>query len=98
LDDDLGKLNKGMYEVSRLAGCVQELGYLTYAVCNEQKWEGDKDSPLPEMVAECVDKAIEALIAMVQEETSELRAELEARLSGEPDEGMDGAVSPIPSL
>lgn len=95
LDDDLGKLslNKGMYEVSRLAQCVQELGYLTYAVCNEQQWEGDKDSPLPGMVNECVNRAIEALIAMVQEETSELKAELEARLANEPDEDLKGEVA-----
>jgi len=45
-------------------------------------------------IGECVNRAIDALIAMVQEETSELRAELEARLQGEPEDGPTEATTP----
>lgn len=80
LDDDLGRLGKGMFEVSCLAGTVQELSYLVYAVINEQQWEDDDDSPLPEMINEALERAIEALLEMVQEETSEMREEIQSRL------------------
>lgn len=80
LDFDLNKLSKGMYEVSRLASYVQGLGDLLYCVVAEQEWEEDEESALPDMIAENVDSLMEALVAMVAEETSELRDQIEARV------------------
>ena len=101
LDDDLGRLQKGMYEVSRLAQCVESVGYLVYAVANEQQWEGDADSPLPEMVAENVNGLMDTLLAMVKEETDEMREEITMRLkASETGAGMaaEVAASPVSSL
>jgi hypothetical protein len=72
LDTDLGKLKKGMYEVSCLAVAIENLARLTYCVSCEQEWEGDTESIQPEMLADCVKSLTETLIEMVDEETREL--------------------------
>jgi hypothetical protein len=72
LDNDLGKLAKGMYEVSFLAENLDRFCRLLYAVCNEQEWEGDEDSQLPDMLSENLIDMAATLVAMVNEETSEM--------------------------
>ena len=99
LDDDLGRLQKGMYEVSRLAQCVNEVGYLVYAVCNEQQWEGDEDSPLPEMLASNVNSLMDSLLSMVKEETDEMREEIAMRMkAGETGADMVAGEMAVPAL
>jgi len=80
IDDDLGKLAKGMHEVSWLARNVNELAYLVYCVCDEQDFEEDESSPLPAMLAENVSGLLDSLVAMAQEEAQELRADINAKL------------------
>lgn len=81
LDADLGKLTKGMYEVSRLAQFVQGLGFMLYDVVSEQQWEKDSDSPLPGMLAENVNDILDTFVAMVAEEVSEFRDDIDARIA-----------------
>jgi hypothetical protein len=81
IDTDLGRLQKGLCEVSRLADYVNGLSYLVYCCINEQEYEGDADSPLPEMLAGNVDSMLTTLLAMVQEESEELRAEIDRRVA-----------------
>jgi hypothetical protein len=81
LDTDLGRLQKGLSEVSRLADYVNGLSYLVYCCINEQEYEGDADSPLPEMLAGNVDSMLTTLLTMVQEESEELRAEIDRRVA-----------------
>ncbi len=76
LDSDLGKLNKGMYEVSNMACMLDDLQRLIYSVCWEQDWEEDTESPLPEMLSQNIAAFAETFIAMVNEETKELIAEV----------------------
>lgn len=78
LDHDLGKLSnadlsKGMWEVGRMAEATQEVAYLLMAVTEEQFWEGDEDSELPELLAESAHSLIDCLLRMVAEESEELR-------------------------
>ena len=82
LDYELGKLAKGLYEVSRLAGLIEELGWLCYGVVAEQQGEGDDDSPLPEMLAANVDTMLDTLLSMVEEESQEMKDDLATRMSG----------------
>ena len=81
LENDLGRLSKGMYEVSRLAECVSGLGYLLYGVVCEQEYEGDDESPLPELLAANVNGLLDTLIQMAQEEAEEMRDEIAVRVA-----------------
>jgi hypothetical protein len=78
LDSELGKLSKGMYEVSRLAEMLEELSRLVFCVSCEQEWEMDEDSQLPAMLADNVSALAETLVEMVDEETRELVEEAKA--------------------
>ena len=80
LDMDMGKLNKGMWEVSRMACTLEDVACLVFGVAAEQDWEGDEDSPLPEMLADNVAALTETLLAMVEEETSEMLAQVRGRV------------------
>lgn len=80
IDDELGKLAKGMYEVSCLAQHVGCLSNLFYNVLSEQEWEKDTDSPLPAMLETNVNDLLDTLVALVAEETREQREELARRL------------------
>jgi hypothetical protein len=82
VDFDLGKLAKGLCEVSRLAQLVEELGWLCYAVVCEQDWEGDAESPLPEMMASNVETMLDTLLSMVEEESQEMKDNLAERIAG----------------
>lgn len=80
VDDDLGRVAKGMFEVSRLAQVVDGLASLCHGVCWEQEWEGDLDSPLPGMLGDNVGALLDTLVALVAEETCELRDEVAEHL------------------
>ena len=80
LDSDLGKLSKGMCEVSNLSWLVQDLSCLVYNVVSEQEWEGDETSPLPGMLEASMDQLLDTLIAMVAEEAEELRDQVADRV------------------
>jgi hypothetical protein len=80
LDSDLGKLAKGMYEVSRLAEYVQGLSYILFSVVSEQEWEEDTDSPLPAHLQENVNDLVDILVEMVQEESQELKEDIKERI------------------
>jgi hypothetical protein len=79
LDDDLGRLSKGMYEVGCLAQHVSCITNLLYNVVSEQEWEGDSESQLPAMLEANVNGLLDSLVEMVAEETRELREELARR-------------------
>ena len=79
IDSELGKLNKGMYEVSCLAQHVQCLTCLFYQVVCEQQYEGDDNSPLPGMLESNLNELMDTLVAMVAEEVSEQRDEIAER-------------------
>lgn len=81
LDFELGKLHKGMCEVSGLARLVEELGWLCYGVCAEQQWEGDNESPLPDMLSDNIEALLDTLLSMVEEESQEMREDLANRVS-----------------
>lgn len=81
LDSEMGKMAKGMWEVSRMACSVEDLACLLFSVCCEQEWELDENSALPEMLAENVAAVTETLIAMVDEETRELLEQVHARVA-----------------
>lgn len=81
LDDNLGKLRKGMLEVSCFAELIDHLTYLFFMVCNEQMWEGDADSELPEDLQKNLNDLIDTLLKMISEETDELKEDVTARLA-----------------
>lgn len=86
LDSELAKLQrgalaKGMYEVSFAAQVVENLASLFFQVKNEQEWEMDTDSELPERLADSVDGLLEVLVLMLQEESTELRQHIESRIA-----------------
>lgn len=80
VDDQLGQLSKGLYEVSRLSQVIQDLAFLVYNVAGESEWEGD-ESPLPGLLADNVDSILDTLLRMVEEESEEMRADLRSRVS-----------------
>jgi hypothetical protein len=82
LDGELGKLAKGMCEVSNLSWLVQDVACLCSSVCAEQEWEGDTSSPLPGMLETAVGHLLDTLIAMVAEESEELRDHVADRVAG----------------
>jgi hypothetical protein len=81
LDSDMGKLAKGMYEVSRLAGFLEDLSWMVFAVANEQDWELDEESALPQLLAENVEALTETFLEMVDEETRELLEHVRSRVA-----------------
>jgi hypothetical protein len=80
LDSNLGQLNKGLYEAGQLACLIQEMGYMLFCIVSEQEWEKDADSPLPAMLEDNVNDLLDSLVAMVAEESDELRDDLAARV------------------
>jgi len=82
LDAELGKiLHKGMYDVSTLACSIEQLARLVYCCACEQEWEGDEDSVVPGALADNVADLASTLIAMVDEETRELVAEVRSHVA-----------------
>ena len=79
LDNDLGQLAKGMFEVSRLAQHVNCLADMLCCVTCEQEWERDENSPVPAMLEANVNALLDTLVEMVAEETQELREEMAAK-------------------
>jgi len=77
-DDDMTRLAKGMYEVSQLAALLDRMGYLAFCVACEQQMEGDFASELPDMLADNVSVLVDTLVAMVAEESSELKEAVSA--------------------
>ena len=73
LDNDLGRLAKGLWDVGRLAEVIQTLSYMLSSIQYEEEMEKDEDSALPEMLKENVNSLLDTLIAMVEEEAEELR-------------------------
>jgi len=80
LDNDLGRLQKGLYDVGRLACFVQELAYMVYNAQFEREQERD-ETDLPENLAANVESLMDTLLQMAEEETAELKEELAARIS-----------------
>jgi hypothetical protein len=78
LDSDLGKLRKGMFEVSRLACHIEEIACLLNAVTCEQNYELDEESQLPEMLRENIADLVDTLLEMVDEESQELLEQIGA--------------------
>lgn len=68
-----GELEKGMYEVSRMAQLIETLSYLQASVFYEAEYEND-GSAQPAQMDELLTVAITVFTAMVAEETSELAA------------------------
>lgn len=62
---------RGLYQVCMLASTLDDLGYLTGSAQSESEWEGDK-SPVPGMLLDALKQLGAALVAMTQEEVSEL--------------------------
>lgn len=80
LDINLGVLlNKGMWEVSRMAELLQNIVCLFHCVASEQEFEHDLESEQPTMLADNIGELIETLLEMVDEETRELGLEIAAR-------------------
>lgn len=80
LDPDLGRLQKGLFDVSCLAEVVNQVAFIAYSVVCEQEFEGDEDSPLPALLEEDVSNLLDTLLHMVEEESEELREDLAARV------------------
>lgn len=71
-------LAKGLYTVGRLAELMESLGYVCSSACWERQTEGD-NSPVPEMIANGLVQLGGALVAMAQEEVSEMIMEMQDR-------------------
>jgi hypothetical protein len=66
------KLDKGMSAIKQLANILSELAWLKWSVYNEQRQENDQMSTLPDQIQAEVTNLANTLVAMAQEETSEL--------------------------
>jgi tetratricopeptide (TPR) repeat protein len=79
-------ITRGLSDIGQLAWLMQSLGYAHDCSEYEAALEGD-NSTVPAMLGECLKKAGEALIAMTQEEVTELLADkdldLEVIVEGE---------------
>lgn len=75
---DAHVVNKGLYQVSRLADLLESLGYVCSSSCWERESEKD-NSPVPEMLAEGLVQLGVALVTMAQEEVAEMIMEMQER-------------------
>jgi HK97 family phage prohead protease len=82
---------KGLYAVSELAWILQSLGYQVDCAEDEAAREGD-NSPVPAMLAEALNQLGAALVAMTQEEVSELLG-----ADGEGDDDADEMFMRLPA-
>lgn len=70
-------LEKGLYDLADVVCSLRSFAWITQSVTDEAGWEGD-NSPLPQMAVDIL-KALKAfLVAMVEEEVSEMLARLKA--------------------
>lgn len=67
----VGELTKGLYNVARLAGILEDLEWLRQSCVSEAAWEGDQSS-LPAALQGNVEALVATLRQMVLEETQEL--------------------------
>ena len=67
------RMVKGMNTVARLADLLLDLAWLKWSVTEEQGAEGDDDSVLPKLLEENLSSTADTLVAMVNEEVSELK-------------------------
>ena len=81
------EVKKGMFEVARLAGLIQELQWLQECCASEADWEGD-NSPIPAELRNIILALSGTLKGMVAEETKELTA-AKADGGSEPNPGTD---------
>jgi hypothetical protein len=72
-------LQKGLWDVGRLADLLCSLGCMTHDAQSETEWEGD-GSPLPAQLLGAARAVAAALVAMTQEETDELLQGLADRI------------------
>lgn len=72
--DDAGKLAKSMYSVASLSETICSLDYVAESLEYEADYEGD-NSPVPGKLNAIIEQLCEILVALAEEETSELTAE-----------------------
>lgn len=68
----VNEMTKGLYNIARLSGILEELVWLQQSCASEQMWEGDTGSILPASLNENINSLVTTLRAMVLEETEEL--------------------------
>jgi hypothetical protein len=71
------QLEKGLYSLSDAVSSLQSFAWITQSVTDEAGWEGD-NSPLPQMAVDILRSIKAFLIAMVEEEVSEMLSRLKA--------------------
>lgn len=79
---------RGLYDVANLAYMLESLGYSHSAAEFEAAIEGD-ESPVPAMIGEAVKALGEALIAMSEEEVTELLEQIEGEDEEEQEEALE---------
>ena len=67
-------MTKGLYDVGRLAGMLEELGWTREGAAYEAEREGD-GSKVPAMIGDALKVLADAFMAMAQEEVAELLAQ-----------------------
>lgn len=79
---EVNDIQKGMYSVRSLAGLLQDLQYLQSDVACEAQYEGD-NSLLPGQLKDLAAQMSAILVAMVNEETTELVETMKAELAAD---------------
>jgi len=78
--EDQPILQKSMWTVERLGRLLERAGSIASDVAWEEKAENDTDSKLPQMAIDLVNSVKTFLIEMVNEETAELLAQINANM------------------
>lgn len=68
LDTDLGKLKKGMRDVSPLAKFIDDFSYFLFMSCTDSDWEDNSESMIPESLTKSIDNLISSLLEVVSKD------------------------------
>lgn len=76
-------LAKGLYGIPEVATAMRGFAWIAQDVCSEERWEGDKTSPLPQQAIDILAAMKTFLIAMIEEEVAELLSRTKAEVGDE---------------
>jgi hypothetical protein len=72
IDAKTKPLAKGMYSITDVACSLNSFSWIAQDVCCEERFEGDTGSPLPQQAIDIVNALKAFLIALIEEEVSEM--------------------------
>jgi hypothetical protein len=83
-------LAKGLYSISDVACSLNSFSWIARDICDEERWEGDSASKLPQQALDIVNALKTFLVALIEEEVAEMLQQSKDGLADVIDVVIDG--------